>query len=206
MRCFAVIVSRFVIFFGTAALTAGFANAGDSNIVGGPGSATTTPSEQTWICGREHENHAWGYWRAGMVLDASGNIWSYKISKSRGDLTSEERSGPADMKRLTEADLQMRYKTATVVAGNKVPALEIAEQLPLIAAAARAKRTKQSPNGADRGRTLVYCYTYDAHARVYSQVMLDETGNWKSTNPSQAAKRLTAWLDGLFRPPNPVDQ
>jgi hypothetical protein len=164
-----------------------------------PATPTTTPSEQTWICGREHENYAWGYRRAGMVLDASGNIWTYEISKPRG-------WNPPDMKRLTEADLHMRYKTATAVAGKKVPSPEIAKQLPLIAAAARAKRTKPSQSGADSGSTLVYCYTYDARARVYSQVMLDETGDWKSTNRSQAAKSLTAWLDGLFKPPSQIDQ
>jgi hypothetical protein len=48
------------------------------------------------------------------------------------------------------------------------------------------------------GQTLTYCYTYDAGTRTYSQVMLDNKGDWDSTNPSQAAKNLRSWLNGWF--------
>ena len=45
------------------------------------------------------------------------------------------------------------------------------------------------------GQHLLYCYTYDAAKRTYGQVMLDNRGDWDSTNPSPAAKTLVAWLN-----------
>ena len=150
-------------------------------------------TQQTWLCGREYVNHAWGYQRRGMVLDMSGNIWKYEITGT-GDFFK-----PADVTTLTEADLKMRYNGAVVISGKKVPLPEVEKYFPLIADAAMAKPTEPAPHGADMGQTLVYCYTYDAGSRTYSQVMLDNKGDWDSTNPSQAAKNLTSWLNGWFK-------
>ncbi len=153
---------------------------------------TPAPSQQTWMCGREYGNHAWGYQRRGMVLDMSGNIWKY-------DIMGGPNWNPTDMTHLTEADLKMRYDGAMVVSGKKVPAPEIEKVFPLVGDAAQAKPTQPSPHGADMGQTLVYCYTYDAGSRTYSQVMLDNKGDWDSTNPSQAATNLRSWLNGWFK-------
>ena len=171
-----------------------------------PSTPTATPTGQTWMCGREHVNYARGYRRTGMALDVSGDIWSYTIEKRPGNIKDGDEWPPAGRKRFTGADLQARYKTATVVFGTKVPASEIAKYFALIADAAKAKPTKPSQSGADRGQMIVYCYTYDARVSAYSQVMLDESGNWRSTNPSQAAKKLTSWLDGWFSRPTRGDQ
>ena len=163
-----------------------------------PSGPTTTPppatSQQTWLCGREYVNHAWGYQRRGVVLDTSGNIWKYEIQGGAGSA----QWNPTDMTRLTEADLKMRYDGATVVPGKRVPVPEVEKYAPLIGDAAQAKPTEPAPHGADMGQTLTYCYTYDAGARTYSQVMLDNKGDWDSKNPSQAARNLTSWLNGWF--------
>jgi hypothetical protein len=147
------------------------------------------PSQQTWLCGREYANHAWGYQRRGVVFDASGNIWKYAV-------TGGTPWNPTDMTRLSEADLKMRYETAMVVQGKKIPVPEIEKNVPLIGDAAQATPTQPSPHGADMGQTLTYCYTYDANSRTYSQVMLDNKGDWDSTNPSQAARNLRSWIKG----------
>jgi hypothetical protein len=154
---------------------------------------TPAPSQQTWLCGREYVNHAWGYQRRGMVLDVSGNIWRYDV-KGAG----ARPWNVTDVTRLTEADLKMRYEGATVVSGKKVPQPEVDKVRPLIGDAAQATPTQPSSRGADMGQTLTYCYTYDAGSRTYSQVMLDNKGDWDSTNPSQAAKNLRSWLNGWF--------
>ena len=154
----------------------------------------TQNTQQTWLCGREYANQAWGYQRRGVVLDASGNIWKYEVKGAPGSA----QWNPTDMTRLTEADLKLRYDSAMVVSGKKVPAPEIEKYFPLIDDAAQAKPTEPSPHGADMGQTLVYCYTYDAAMRTYSQVMLDNKGDWDSTNPSQAAKNLRSWLNSWF--------
>lgn len=152
-----------------------------------------SPSQQTWLCGREYVNHAWGYQRYGVVLDTAGNIWRYKVERAPAGQTTPW--DPQDMTRLTEADLKMRYDGATVVAGKKVPLPEVEKNAPLINDAAQAKPTEPRPNGADMGQTLLYCYTYDARTRTYSQVMLDNKGDLVSTNPSQAARNLRSWLN-----------
>lgn len=161
----------------------------------GPTTSTPTTAQQTWLCGREYVNHAWGYQRRGLVLDASGNIWKYDVKGGAGSA----QWNPTDMTRLTEADLKLRYDGAMVVSGKKVPVPEVEKYFPLIGDAAQAKPTQPSPHGADMGQTLVYCYTYDAGTRTYSQVMLDNKGDWDSTNPSQAAKNLTSWLNSWFK-------
>jgi hypothetical protein len=159
----------------------------------GPTTPTPTNAQQTWLCGREYVNHAWGYQRRGVVLDTSGNLWTYSVT-GNGDFFK-----PVDVTSLSEADLKMRYNGAMVVSGKKVPGPEIEKYFPLIGDAAQAKPTEPSPHGADMGQTLVYCYTYDAGARTYSQVMLDNKGDWDSTNPSQAAKNLKSWLNSWFK-------
>lgn len=151
------------------------------------------PSQQTWLCGREYVNHAWGYQRRGVVLDVSGNIWKYEVMGA-----GARPWNVTDVTRLTEADLKMRYEGAMVVTGKKVPQPEVDKVRPLIGDAAEATPTQPSSRGADMGQTLTYCYTYDAGSRTYSQVMLDNKGDWDSTNPSQAAKNLRSWLNGWF--------
>ena len=153
-----------------------------------------TPStQQTWLCGREYANMAWGYQRRGVVLDTAGNIWRYEISPAAVTLPWS----PKDMSRLSAADLKMRYETA-MTTGKKVPAEEIARHFALIEEASNATPTQPSPVGADMGQNILYCYTYDAPTRTYGQVMLDNKGDWDSTNPSEAAKMLKTWLDGAL--------
>jgi hypothetical protein len=147
-------------------------------------------SGQTWLCGREYANQAWGYQRRGVVLDTAGNIWKYDINPA----ANARPWSPTDMSRLSEAELKMRYESA-MTTGAKVPAGEIAKHFPLIEEASQATPPQPSPGGADMGQNTLYCYTYDAIKRSYAQVMLDNRGDWNSTNPSPAAKTLTVWLD-----------
>lgn len=147
---------------------------------------------QTWLCGREYMNQAWGYQRRGVVLDTSGSIWRYELKGAPLGPANPWR--PTDVSVLTEADLKMRYEGA-MTTGTKVPAEEIARHMPLIEEAANATPPQPKSVGADMGQNLLYCYTYDAAKRTYGQVMLDNKGDWDSTNPSPAAKKLTAWLD-----------
>jgi hypothetical protein len=81
-----------------------------------------------------------------------------------------------------------------VVAGQ-VPAEEITRHFPLIAEAAHATPTEGKNVGADMGANSLYCYSYDSAKKAYAEVLLDLKGDWEKTNPSDAAKTLTAWLD-----------
>jgi hypothetical protein len=154
---------------------------------------TPTPStQQTWLCGREYVNQAWGYQRRGVVLDTAGNVWKYDFKGSPTAMVNPW--GPKDMSRMSEEELKLRYNGA-MVTGAKVPVEEIAKHFALIEDASQAKPTEPSPHGADMGQNTLYCYTYDASARTYGQVMLDNRGDWNSANPSPAAKTLAAWLD-----------
>ena len=152
----------------------------------------TPGTQQTWLCGREYVNMAWGYRRRGAVLDTQGAIWRYDFKSSPTAFVNPW--GPKDVSNMSEEELKLRYNGATKT-DAKVPAEEIARHLPLIAEAADATPPQPKSVGADMGQNLLYCYTYDPAARTYAQVMLDNKGDWESTNPSPAAKTLAAWLD-----------
>lgn len=161
------------------------------SVVATPSPAPSPESSQNWLCGREYVNHAWGYQRRGVVFDIAGNVWKYEL---RGGPNSSTRPwSPTDVSRLTEADLKMRYESA-MTTGQKISASEIAAHVPLIEPASQATPTKPQMTAADMGQHLTYCYTYDETKRVYGQVMIDNRGDWTSTNPSPAARKLAAWI------------
>jgi hypothetical protein len=88
--------------------------------------ATVAATGQTWLCGREYMNMAWGYQRRGVVLDTSGNLWRYDFKGSPTALVNPW--GPKDMSNMSEEELKLRYNGA-MVSGAKVPAEEIARHL-----------------------------------------------------------------------------
>lgn len=146
---------------------------------------------QTWICGREYENMAWGYQRRGVVLDAKGTLWRYDIKSSPAALVNPWHAN--DLAHMSEEELKLRYNGAQ--AAGTVPVEEIARHLPLIDEASKAKPTEPKGVGADMGAHVLYCFTYDAATHSYAQVLLDQKGDFESTNPSDAAKTLAAWLN-----------
>ena len=157
--------------------------------------ARSQPPKQAWICGREYQNQAWGYQRNGIAIDGFGTIWSYRVERSPN--IAANRWEPKDVSRLSEAEVAQRYTGATKTGKSVTPA-DIARQLPLIEQAAQATPTPPKGVGADMGQTLTYCYTYDAETQLYAQVMLDNKGDWDSTNPSPQASALKSWLGSVF--------
>jgi hypothetical protein len=153
--------------------------------------ATVAAAGQNWLCGFEYVNHAWGYQRRGAVLDTKGHIWTYDFRSSPTALVNPW--GPKDLANMSEEELKLRYNGAADT-GQKVTAEEIERHLPLIAEAAKGGATEPKNVGADMGAFTRYCFTYDAASGRYSQVMLDQKGDWETTNPSEAAKTLNAWL------------
>ncbi|MEQ1754206.1 MAG: hypothetical protein ABL973_08725 [Micropepsaceae bacterium] len=160
-----------------------------------PPSATA----QKWLCGREYVNHAWGYQRHGTVIDASGTVLRYDIRSAVNNLVNPW--SPKDALHMSEDELKLRYNGATATE-RKVPAADIAKNYPLIAEAARAKPTDPKMTAADMGQHLTYCLAYDEVTHSYSEVMIDNRGDWTSTNPSPAARTLSAWLDQALGPEN----
>lgn len=157
-----------------------------------PDPATSVASiAQTWVCGREYENMAWGYQRRGVVLDAKGTLWRYDIKSTPDALVNPWH--PKDLANMTEDELKLRYNGAQEA--GTVPVEEIARHLPLIREAANTKPTDPKGVGADMGANVLYCFTYDPATHSYAQIMLDQKGDFESTNPSDAAKTLSAWLN-----------
>lgn len=147
---------------------------------------------QNWICGIEYVNHAWGYQRRGLVIDAQGKVLSHDV-RPDGKLPAG-RWMPADATRMTEQELASRYEGARET-GRSAPVAEIAEHLPLIAEAARTKPGEAKTTAADMGMWTTYCLLRDASSGTYAQVMLDERGDMTSSNPSPAARKLSAWVN-----------
>lgn len=151
---------------------------------------------QRWICGREYENHAWGYQRRGVVLDNTGTIWRYDIKSSPAALVNPWQ--PKNLANLTENELQDRYNGAADT-GKRIDPEEIARRMALIRDASTAQPTEPRHVGADMGATVLYCLARNVPGATYRQVLIDQKGDMETTNPSSAAKELATWLNGVFK-------
>lgn len=154
------------------------------------------PAPQRWICGREYENHAWGYQRRGLVLDGTGTVWRYDFKSSPAALVNPWQAKNLDA--LSESELEVRYNGAADT-GKRIDPDDIARHMALIRDAAGARPTEPRPRGADMGSTVLYCLTRNVPGATYRQVLIDQKGDFESTNPSSAAKELAAWLNGVFK-------
>jgi hypothetical protein len=151
-----------------------------------------SPIAQTWVCGREYVNHAWGYVRYGTVIDRDGNVWRYNLRNMPAN--PDHPWNGSDTNHLSEDDLKARYNSATK-ANIQVSPDDIARHLPLIAEAANGKLTEPRMTAADMGEFVLYCYQYDATQHSYRQVILEQHGDLTMTNISQAAHDLASWID-----------
>jgi hypothetical protein len=162
----------------------------------GDQTAPLEPTTQSWICGQEYENYAWGYQRHGVVLDGEGRVWRYDIKGTPASLPNPWHA--KDLNNMSEDELRVRYNGA-VDTGRSVTADDIAQHMPLIREAATAAPTEGRNAGADMGETTLYCLARNVPYASYRQVLIDQKGDFERTNPSPAAKALAAWLDGVFK-------
>src|SRR5258706_4644706 len=79
--------------------------------------AAAEPTTQSWICGQEYENYAWGYQRHGVVLDGEGRVWRYDIKGTPASLPNPWHA--KDLDNMSEDDLKVRYNGA-VDTGRRV--------------------------------------------------------------------------------------
>jgi len=159
-----------------------------------PPSREQTP--QRWICGREYENHAWGYQRRGVVIDGTGAIWRYDFKGSPNALVNPWQ--PKNLSGLTDKELDVRYNGASDT-GKRINPDDIAQRMALIREAASTPPTEPRQHGADMGETVLYCLARNVPGATYRQVLIDQKGDYESTNPSSAAKELAVWLIGVFK-------
>jgi hypothetical protein len=151
-----------------------------------------SPLAQTWVCGREYVNHAWGYVRYGTVIDRDGNVWRYNNRTAAN--TADNRWSPKDHLHLSESDLRARYNGATKASIQVSPG-EIARHVPLIDEAANGKLSEPRMTAADMGEFVSYCYQYDATQQSYRPVILEQHGDVTMANASRAAQDLASWID-----------
>ena len=153
--------------------------------------ASSQGAGQPWVCGIEYVNHAWGYQRRGLIIDGSGKVLRHDV---RADgKPPAQRWMPADAAHLTEQDLAARYEGARAT-DRTVPPTEISAHLPLIAEAAATKPGEGQTTAADMGSWTTYCLLRDARTATYAEVLLDERGDLTRSNPSPAARQLSAWV------------
>ena len=189
-------MTRAVAFVSFSALLLCACNAANSGSAEPGGDASHGATSQSWICGREYENFAWGYQRRGVVLDGDGRVWRYEFKGTPASLPNPWHA--KDLGALTEEELRQRYNGA-VDTGKRVSADDIAQHMVLIHDAARASPTTPRNAGADMGTYMLYCFERNAAGATYRQVLIDQKGDFESTNPSSAAKALAAWLDGILK-------
>ena len=151
----------------------------------------TSPDQQTaisipnWICGREYENHAWGYTRSGAVIDGQGRILSYQYSGSPPKFHSGDD--------YTEEELATRFEGAKPTE-KSIPREELARILPLIGEASEGKMSEPKREGADMGSTTLYCLLHDSEKARYREIPLVYSGDASSERDSESAKKLVGWL------------
>jgi len=156
--------------------------------------STQPPAQiaQTWVCGREFVNHAWGYVRYGTVIDRDGNVWRYSNRGTPNNVANAW--APKDPNHLSEDDLAARYKGSTKTEVH-VPLPDIAQRVPQIAQAANGKLTAPRMTAADMGAFVTYCYLHDAGQHSYRQVILEQHGDVTMTNTAPEAQDLKTWID-----------
>ncbi len=181
--------------FAAAIATFALSACNSMNAASGDSGATSEPTKQSWICGREYENFAWGYQRHGVVIDGDGHVLKYDFKGTPASLPNPWHA--KDVNNMSEAELRQRYNGA-VDTGKRASIDDIAQHMAPIRDAAQTPPTEGRNAGADMGETTVYCFVRNMPGGTYRQILLDQKGDFERTNPSSAAKALVAWLTGIF--------
>lgn len=137
--------------------------------------------QTTWDLG-------WSYSMHGMYIMGDGTVWSYE---QHGAPWYQEKLKSGEM---TERDMLSKHKGARQI-GTVDPSL-LLDMAQLIPTAAKGPITRAVP-GSEGSGTLRTAYRLDRERKVYTEIILEGSGDRTATNDSSAADTLLSYLQNV---------
>jgi len=136
----------------------------------------------------DYANFAWSPTRTGVVIDASGDVWSFDYGQQAESDTQKDG--------YTGAELAAKYAHGRHLLRH-VDATEVAAHATKIAQAAEGPLGPEVSRCADAGIRRFHGFRYDAATDTYRPVLLHQEGDAARRNLSPAAAELVGWLRTL---------
>jgi hypothetical protein len=148
---------------------------------------TPAPAPGEYVFEVDYANYAWAPTHTGLVVDASGDVWSFDYG---------ERAGSDPQHGITGAEWAATYAHGRRLVRHLDPA-EVAVRAAQITAAAAGPLGPEVGKCADAGVVRFHAFRYQAATDSYEPVLLHQAGDVARRNLAPQAGELTAWLRGL---------
>lgn len=135
-----------------------------------------------------YTNYAWGYTENGYLIDSTGAIHSFDLSKKTYKWNYKDEKGY-----ISQEGMCYNLLHCDSVIGE-VAADSLAYYRNKINGAARGKISDPVGAMADFGQIRYSAYIYDRNQQRYKEVLIQLYGDMMSDNSSTEAKQLYEWL------------
>lgn len=175
---------RLILLFGLA-----FISCGKEQPVEPPTPKAIQSSDQRIYFQFEVGGESFGMQHYGILIDSVGNVYSYRKPQYWRFI---DPSG----KIVNQAMNLNVLRTDTIC--HIIDRAELATKIALIPKAAQGAITPPVQEFYDVGTSESICFLFDEDTKVYTKVLLDMRGNFRSENLAPEAKELTLWLHQLL--------
>jgi hypothetical protein len=149
---------------------------------------TDIPGQEA-VFAKIYENHAWGHSFEGWIIDKSGNVRGFSLSRNP-DLQWNRFS---DSRYISVEKMEENMIQTDTVYLN-IDRNSLVKYYLLIPEAARAILTEASTSGADMGQVSYYALEFFPEDRQYRWILLESYGDYVIENTSPEAEQIAAWL------------
>ncbi len=171
---------RLILLFGL-----GLISCGKEQAVEPPTPKAVQSSDQRIYFQYEGGGISFGMRHSGILIDSAGVVYGYRQPQYW-------RFADANGKIVNQAMNLNVLRTDTIC--HSIDRAELAAKIALIPRAAEGAITPPVKEFYDVGTLEFICFTFDEDTKVYTKVLLDMRGNYRSENLSPEAKELTEWL------------
>ncbi|WP_167619132.1 hypothetical protein [Maribellus sediminis] len=146
------------------------------------------PNNQRIYFQYDYINSAWGYQHSGWLVDSSGNVFCYNNPENWIDLDSLGYISSLEMdNNIMEID-SLCYT---------IDKNELNNKLSLIYEASKGVISEPIHEMYDAGGAEFSGYLYNAETKMYKQVLLKLTGDYRIDNSSPESFELHEWLKSI---------
>lgn len=171
---------RFLLLIGLA-----FFSCGKEQPVEPPAPKAVQSSDQRIYFQYESGGISFSMHHSGILIDSAGVVYRYRQPQFW-------RFADADGKIVNQAMNLNVLRTDTIC--HIINRAELAAKIALIPRAAQGAITPPVKEFFDVGTLESVCFTFDENTKVYTKVLLDMKGNYRSENLSPDAQELNQWL------------
>lgn len=149
-------------------------------------------ANQDVLFARIYENHAWGDAFEGWIIDNSGIIRGFSLSRNpQIDWIGFTKSGFNSAEEINHNFMQ----TDTTLEG--IPIADLYKYYQLIPEASKGILSEASQEGADMGQYSYYALQFFPGEMKYRWVLLRSEGDFSVSNTSKDAGKILAWLKDI---------